>query len=328
MKEEDIRKRETFNQYLELVEKDVKKMFADKHQFLAIDCPACHSRNFEPQFEKLGFSYVLCRDCGTLFVNPRPPFKNLNEFYAKSESTTFWVEKFFKPVAEMRREKIFRPRAEFIKDRFSSNPVQVVGDIGAGFGIFLEELAKLWPEARMIAIEPSFDMVKICQEKGLKVMASALEDVEGWDNQFDLLTSFELFEHLYNPGRFLEKIRNLLRPGGYLLLTTLNSQGFDIQILWEKSKSIFPPQHLNFFNPDSISLLLKSKGFVVEEALTPGKLDWDIVEGMYKNEGVNPGRFWELIAKKASLEAKDKLQTWISENGFSSHMRILAKKEK
>jgi SAM-dependent methyltransferase len=330
MKEEDIRKREIHNRYLELVEKDVKKMFPDQKQFLEINCPACASRDFKPQFDKLGFTYVLCQGCGTLFVNPRPSLKALNEFYTKSDSATFWVEKFFKPVAEARREKIFQPRAEFIKDRFSKNIPQVIGDVGAGFGIFLEELGKFWSSAKMIAIEPSLDMIEICKQKGLEVIPSVLEDVAGWDERFDILVSFELFEHLYNPGKFLEKIWNLLRPGGYFFLTTLNGEGFDIQILWEKSKSIAPPQHLNFFNLDSISLLLKSQGFVVENISTPGKLDWDIVEGSYKAEGGGIGipRFWELIAQKADQKTKDELQDWIAENGFSSHMRILAKKEK
>lgn len=326
MKEEDIRKREIFNRYLALVEKDVKKIFAGGKRFVKINCPACESRNFVRQFKKLGFTYVSCGDCQTLFVNPRPPLESLKEFYAKSESANFWINEFFKPVLKVRREKIFRPRAEFIRDRFPGKEFKVIGDVGAGFGIFLEELAKFWPDAKMIAIEPSLDMVKICQGKGFEVIPSAIEDVKARDNQFDLLTALELFEHLYNPSQFLEKIWNILRPGGYLFLTTLNGQGFDIQILWEKSKSIAPPQHLNFFNPDSIGLLLKSKGFIVEDISTPGLLDWDIVEGMYKIEGVGPGRFWEQIAKKAGPDAKRKLQSWISENGFSSHMRILAKK--
>jgi len=326
MKEEDIRKRNIFSQYLKLVEKDSCKIFADKRKFLEIDCPACGSKKFKFQFEKLGFIYVLCEDCGTLFVNPRPSSEDLNEFYIQSESTFFWVEKFFKPVAEVRRKKIFQPRAEFINKRILLNSPKVVGDIGAGFGIFLEELAKFWPSARMIAIEPSLEMVEICKTKGLEVIPSIAENIDGWNNQFDLLTVFEVFEHLYNPNEFLEKVWNLLRPGGYLFLTTLNGQGFDIQTLWEKSKSVTPPHHLNFFNPTSITYLLQSKGFVVEEVSTPGQLDWDIVEGMYMEEGVKPGRFWEMVAEKATLGAKDKLQTWISENGFSSHMRILARK--
>jgi len=326
MKEEDIRKREVFNKYLEMVEMDAKKIFSDKRRFSVINCPACNGVHFEPQFEKLGFKYVLCRDCETLFVNPRPFFEDLDGFYTKSESATFWVEKFFKPVAEVRREKIFKPRAEFVANKFSRENFKIVGDIGAGFGIFLEELANLWPNVRMVAIESSRDMAEICRSKKIEIIPSAIENVRGWDGKFDLLTSFELFEHLYDPGAFLEKVYNLLKPGGYLFLSTLNGEGFDIQVLWERSKSVAPPQHLNFLNPESISALIKSKGFIVKEASTPGKLDWNIVEGMYSEEGINPGRFWELVIKKSNSEVKSKLQSWISENNLSSHMQILCQK--
>lgn len=328
MKEEEIRKRSTFNRYLELVAEDVQAIFADRSNFIQIDCPACGGKNYQPQFEKLGFTYVLCADCNTLFVNPRPLAQSLTELYTQSRSTSFWVHEFFKPVAEARREKIFRPRAEYVKDSFSEKSGGVIGDIGAGFGLFLEELAKFWPSARLVAIEPSLEMVNICQDKGLEVITCPLEDVQGWDGQFDLLTSFELFEHLYEPGEFLRKVWHLLRPGGYLLLTTLNGEGFDIQILWEKSKSVSPPHHLNFFNPRSITMLLQKNGFIAEKVDTPGKLDWDIVEGMYREEAVDPGHFWRLVAEKAEPAVKDSLQTWISQSGLSSHMRVLAKKVK
>lgn len=328
MKEEEIRKRSVFNRYLELVREDVQTIFADKSKFIEIGCSACGSKSYQSQFEKLGFTYVLCSTCGTLFVNPRPSAQLLMEFYTKSRSASFWIREFFKPVAEARRGKIFRPRTEYVRDTFPGMLNRVVGDIGTGFGLFLEELAKLWSSTRLVAIEPSPEMASICKDKGLEVIPCALEDVRGWDNQFDLLTCFALFEHLYNPSEFVRKVWHLLRPGGYLLLTTLNDEGFDIQILWEKSKTVSPPHHLNFFNPRSIAKLLQSNDFIVEKIDTPGKLDWDIVEGMYREEGIDPGHFWRLVAEKAEPAAKSSLQTWISENGFSSHMRVLANKIK
>lgn len=324
MKEEEIRKRAVFNRYLELVREDVEAIFADRSGFIQTDCCACGGKSYEPQFEKLGFAYVLCRDCGTLFVNPRPPFHLLMDFYTKSRSASFWVHEFFQPVAEARREKIFRPRAEHIRDTLPQVSNGVIGDIGAGFGLSLEELGKFWRNARLIAIEPSAEMVEICKGKGLEVLPCALEDVQGWDGKFDLLTSFELLEHLHTPGEFLRKVGQLLRPGGYLFLTTLNGEGFDIQLLWEMSKSVSPPHHLNFLNPRSLALLSRANSFKVERIDTPGQLDWDIVEGMYREEGIEPGRFFRLVAERAEPAAKSSLQAWISGNNFSSHMRMLA----
>ncbi len=325
MKEEEIRKRDVFNKYLELVEKDVKDFF-EFNSFIETNCPACGSSDFLFEFEKLSFKYVSCKACATLFVNPRPTFEILREFYSKSPSTIFWVNEFFKPVADVRREKIFRPRAEYISNMLAGNRRYVIGDIGAGFGLFLEELRKILPDNQFIAIEPSQEMADICYSKGIEVQCMFLEEINEMKGRFDLLTVFELIEHLFDPGLFLDHARNLLKPNALLYLTTLNVYGFDIQTLWGKSKSVVPPHHLNFFNPTSIKYLLEKIGFEIIEISTPGILDWDIVEGMIKNENVDMGRFWNLLANEENEKCKREFQNWISRNSLSSHMRVVAKK--
>ena len=268
----------------------------------------------------------MCRECGTLFTSPRPTQQALTRFYTDSPSTKFWVESFFKPVAEARRTKIFKPRAELIAERFPDLSSARVGDVGAGFGLFLGELRELWPHARLSAIEPSSDMATICRDKGLPVIESIVEELDPSELQFDLLTLFELFEHFQDPRASLESIRALLAPGGILFLTTLNGEGFDIQLFWSKAKAVFPPHHLNFANPRSLALLLERIGFEIIEISTPGMLDWDIVEGGYQADDLDPGRFFSTVADHASADAKRALQEWIVNSGFSSHMRVIARK--
>lgn len=325
MKEEDIRKRDVLNRYLELVREDAARLFMDRSAFQRIDCPACGSQELTQQFEKIGFNYVQCKECETLFVNPRPACQDLMKIYVDSPSTRFWVADFFLPTVEVRREKIFKPRAEFIAERFPDIEFGKTADIGAGFGLFLEEMKKKWPESNLIAIEPSIDMAKICRKKGFTVLETTLESV-GLNERFELMTAFELFEHLHDPLPFIEKVHNLLNPGGYLFLTTLNGLGFDIQILWERAKSVFPPHHLNFFNPHSMEMLLTRNGFEIIEICTPGQLDWDIIESGYRHEGLDPGRFFKTVFRYGTDQAKRELQQWIKANNFSSHMRVIAKK--
>ena len=325
MKEDDIRKRDVLNRYLDLVVEDVSHFYKDRSRFQKIECPACGGRELVHQFEKIGFTYMQCSECETLFTNPRPAYQDLMKIYVDSPSTKFWVEEFFLPMAEARREKIFNPRAQLIAERFPDIQAGRLADIGAGFGLFLEEMKKLWPGSDIVAIEPSKSMAKICRGKGLSILECALEDVKPED-RFDLMTAFELFEHLHDPCSFVEKVYNLLNPGGYLFLTTLNGLGFDIQILWEQSKSVFPPHHLNFFNPYSLEILMKRNGFEVVEIVTPGQLDWDIIEGAYRQEELDPGRFFKTVSRHGADTAKIELQRWIQENNFSSHMRVIAKK--
>lgn len=326
MKEEDIRKRDVLNRYLELVAEDSRRLFSDRSTLVEVPCPACGDSSPEGRFTKMGFSYVQCTQCDTLFVSPRPAYRDLMKIYVDSPSTKFWVNDFFLPMVEARREKIFKPRAQFIADRFPDMKNKRMADIGAGFGLFLEEMKKLWPTADIVAIEPSREMAQICRSKSLAVLENSLEDINPAE-RFDLMTSFELFEHLHDPLPFICKARSLLNPGGYLFITTLNALGFDIQVLWERAKSVFPPQHLNFFNPHSLSLLLEREGFVIAEIGTPGQLDWDIVEGAYTKDGIDPGRFFKTLSHFGGDKAKNDFQQWLQRNNFSSHMRVIARKK-
>jgi len=326
MRESDIRSVEMHDKYLHLVKKDVKRIFRNHSSFLAIDCPGCGRFSSNKIFEKDGFSYIQCEDCDTIYNSPRPQFYDLQKLYEDSKSTKFWVEKFFMPYVEARRENIFKPRANYILNKFPLLNNSKIGDIGAGFGIFLEELRNIWGDASLISIEPSNDMAQICRDKEFKVIQKMLEDIESQDMNFDLLTSFELIEHLHDPIKFLKNVNSLLTVGGYFYFTTLNGLGFDIQMLWKNSKSISPPHHLNFFNPNSIQLLLKRTNFEIIEVTTPGKLDWDIYENALKREKI-PNRFFNIVKKYCSDDAKSKFQDWLSQNNLSSHLQVIARRK-
>lgn len=326
MKEKEIRNRDKHDKYLEIVRQDADTIFRDRTRFISSGCPACDSENNSAQFEKNGFFYVLCERCDTLFTNPRPGLNDLIRFYCDSPSSRYWAKEFFPPFAEARRKKIFRPRAEYVAGKLPDLKSSRIADIGAGFGLFLEELKNAWPRADLVAIEPSADMAEICRGKNLKVIESMLEDINPMHGKFDLLTAFELLEHIHMPFPFAQKMFELLNPGGYIFLTTLNCLGFDIQLLWEKSKSVFPPHHINFFNPSSIAVLLRRLNFEIIEISTPGELDWDIVESSYVNDNLDPGRFFRAVLRYGTDESKTELQSWIRKHNFSSHMRIIARR--
>jgi 2-polyprenyl-3-methyl-5-hydroxy-6-metoxy-1,4-benzoquinol methylase len=331
MKEEEIRPKAIFDRYLELAREDTVTFFSNKDDFDNISCPACETDDADVQFEKEGFTYVLCKNCGTLYANPRPGFEIIQQYYKNSKSTKYWAEHFYKDTEEQRREKIFRPRAikisEFIKNNFINKP-EVFVDIGAGYGAFLEEIKKLNAVNNIIAIEPSDDLAGICREKGFQVIQSPLEKVGGiLRNKVSIATSFELFEHLHDPKQFLSGVREILSENGYFILTTLNIEGFDLQVLWEKSHSISPPHHLNFFNLNSIEYLLQNSGFKVVKKTTPGYLDVDIVKNAYK-DGIRKGdRFTQHLIEKSDDDTLEKFQGFLRENKLSSHMCIIARKD-
>ena len=68
--------------------------------------------------------------------------------------------------------------------------------------------------------------------------------------------------------------------------------GLDIRLLWENSKSVVPPHHLNFFNPSSLKRLAEATGFECLQVSTPGELDIDII---YNNRSLIQDRFWTTL---------------------------------
>jgi len=114
-----------------------------------------------------------------------------------------------------------------------------------------------------------------------------------------------------------------MNPGDLFLFTTLSGTGVDIQVLWEHSKSVLPPHHLNFLNPNSVPLLLERCGFETLEITTPGKLDIDIM--MNSREHVKD-RFWQTFLDTASESDIDQWQQIVTDTGWSSHMMTVCRK--
>ena len=278
MKESDIRNIQTLKRYQNLVDQDVRKFFSNKKNFQNINYKSWGCKKVKKIFKKKNFNYFQCVDTKTIFANPRPKPKMLENFYTDSKSSKYWFNKFFLPKLKARTNKIVKPRVDFFSNNFKKYSKKNVLDIGAGLGAFLLELKKKWPQASLFALEPSKLMAKKCRDRNIKVFENTIEKMNINKKKFDAITCFELFEHLYDPAFFLKKIYKLLSKGGVFYFTTLNGMGFDIQMLGKYSNSIYPPYHINFFNPQSIEILLKKIGFKIVFIDTPGKLDLSIVE--------------------------------------------------
>lgn len=324
MKENEIRPQDIFNEYLKLAEQDILTYF-DNVACTEINCPACGAQgNFA--FEKKGFSYQECPECLTLFVSPRPEKKAFDRYYTDSPSTKYWATTFYRETEYARREKLWKPKALLIKEKVEKFfQAETILDIGGGYGTFAEEIQKITDQP-VIVIEPSIHLAKICRDKGLQVVERFLEElsIESIPRRKKAFVSFELFEHLYDPASFLRALKGLMQKDDLFIFTTLSGMGIDIQVLWENSKSVSPPHHLNFFNPKSVQVLLNRQGFNVLEITTPGKLDINIMENSIE---LVKDRFWVNYLKTASEQEKERMQAFISENLLSSHMMIVCSKQ-
>ncbi len=327
MTEEEIRPVKLFNRYLELADEDIATFFNDRSRFSTVPCPACRNTKSQHEFTKKEFYYASCTNCGTLYLNPRPSIELIDRYYKDSKAVEFWSNHFFKETAEARRVKMFKPRAELVSGLAEKLKLRgTCVDIGPGYGIFMEEMAKLNHFTNIVGIEPSPHLAEDCRAKGFEIIEAAIEDVPDCDLKCQMAVNFEVLEHVYSPIDFLKAIHSILATNGILLLTTLTVSGFDIQELWSHSKSVHPPHHINLMSIAGLKELFKIAGFEILELTTPGKLDVHIVENMIKeNPGIPLSHFSKQLVLQSD-EVKQNFQHFLSSNQLSSHVQVVARR--
>ena len=332
MREADIRPFDLVNEYLRLSEADVENFFPDMSAFVERRCPGCDAAAKEPAFSKGRFTAVRCPECATLYIDPAPRAESLDAFYRDSISQRYWGDVFFPAVAEARRKNIFRPRVERIAALLAGqgHASGTVIDVGAGTGIFLEECrAAGWP-GPLLAVEPAAGMAATCRGKGFETFEGLAADAAAdgaWRDRADLVVSFEVIEHVLSVVDFVSDLARLCRPGGLILMTGLCGTGFDILTLGARSKAIAPPHHLNFLSFDGVTAVLRRRGLELVSFQTPGRLDLDIVRNTLAEAGESAtDPFLRHLLESAPTEAQDAFQTFLAENGLSSHLWIVARR--
>lgn len=328
MTEEEMRPGKYINEKQDVHKKCTEELLKREQSFVSVSCPACDTGVCTIIFEKGGFKFVKCSKCETIYVNPRPTFQMLMEYQVSArEASRIWVEKIYPLSEDVRREHIFKPRAIKVvelAEKYSCKTNKIV-DVGAGFGTFGEEIVKLKVFVEVIAVESGSLCAANCRRKGLTVIEKPIEDVEL--KNVDMLTNFELIEHLFNPKEFILSCKIKLSKNGLLIFSTPNSKGFEMSTLGMLSGSYQAPLHLNYFHPDSVSLLLESCGFEIVEILTPGILDAELVRKKILNNEFNVDN--NPFLKNILIEKWDTLggrfQKFIADNNLSSHMWAVAR---
>ena len=328
-RETDIRPDHLMDGQADRFASDLRRLMAHRQEFVVVACPACGSESSRPAFQKYELSYVVCGACETMYVSPRPTPELLDQYYSTSENYSYWNKYIFPASEDARREKIFMPRAKRIIEICQRHQVNMgtVLEVGAGFGTFCQEITRLRAFDHVIAVEPTPDLARSCRDRGLQVIESPIEHVKLDGRKIDLIVSFEVIEHLFNPAEFIEKCWGLLPAGGILILTCPNVKGFDILTLQQLSSAV-DSEHLNYFHPRSLSMLLEAKGFEVLEVQTPGQLDAELVRksALAGEIDLHTQQFLQHVLIDEWERLGHKFQEFLAANQLSSHMWLASRK--
>ena len=326
LRETDIRPDELMAEQARRYEADVAWLLERRERFVEVACPACEATEHAAAWRKYGLDYRRCAGCGTVYMSPRPDPELLDEYYRNSSNYEYWNTVVVPASEGARRERIFRPRAERTVElaRRHGAGAGVLVDVGAGYGTFCEEVVRLGDFERVVALEPEPHLAETCRAKGLEVIEAPVEQA-ALETGVDVVTSFEVIEHLFAPRAFVERCAEVLRPGGLVVLTCPNVHGFDVEVLGEMSATV-DAEHLNYLHPGSLGALLERGGFTVVEAQTPGRLDAELVRKKALAGEVSLDPFLRRVLLDDWDSVGDAFQDFLADNGLSSNMWVVARR--
>lgn len=323
-----------FEQYLSLTESDVKKEFRNKKKLHGTSCPACKSDKNSKAFTKFGFSYRECGNCGTLFLSPRPSDPDIKQHFLHSPSSNFWKETLTKETEDKRREKIHLPRFQWILDSSEEYLTgdKIIADINSKNRNFARELVQKKAFFKKIFVNPYFDtrdLDKTFENSGVFHLVSAKEAMGKTKIRANIVTAFEALDYTSDPDALMGIIRNIISDDGLCFFTTISVSGFDLQILWDHSESIFPLDRINAFSYEGLKIFFDRHGFEMLEFSTPGMLDFNIVEeACRKHPDLIIPRFVRTMLERGDEQLKNDFQTFLQVNKLSSFVRIVVRKKK
>ncbi|GMU21822.1 MAG: hypothetical protein AMXMBFR13_19110 [Phycisphaerae bacterium] len=324
--EEQIRPARLMADKQSCVDADRAFLLARRAEWVRVACPACDVDDPRPYGEKLGFAYVECSACGTVYTNPRPSLDLMQAFYAGSQNYAYWNRHVFPATENIRRERIFRPRARRLAELCRGHGIAggTLIEVGAAFGTFCQEISEQGLFDHIVAVEPTPDLARTCRQRGLEVLEMFVEDVPD-THPADVMAAFEVIEHLFSPQAFIDHCRRLIRPGGLLVLSCPNVRGFDVATLRMLSNT-FDHEHVNYFHPASLALLLGRCGFRVLDIQTPGQLDAELVRKHLAAGSLDLSA--QPLLREILVERWDELggpfQGFLADHQLSSHLWVVA----
>lgn len=231
-------------------------------------CQLCGSAQRTVKFADGPFRVLTCSDCGLVYVTPRLQGQALVDVYDEG----YWRSTNPKQrgYADYAREsrlylKTFARRMRLVARHLP--PRARILDVGCAAGYFLQVARSAGHDVHGVEMSRAIAGEAVTALGADRVHIGTLDDAIATkghaDGSFDLVTLWDVVEHVPEPQPLLRTIRRLLKPSGRLLLETQNVSSRWARLLGPRWHHYKHDEHLYHFDPRTIRRLLDECGFDV-----------------------------------------------------------------
>ncbi len=247
-----------------------------------IICSLCGSADADFFCEKKGFNLYKCKNCKLLFVFPVPKLIDVydDNYFSGAERGFGYVD------YDADKEPMISAFNYYID---LINNLGVSGgkllDIGAATGFFMSIAKKRG--FSVVGVELSDFAAKKGRENGLDIVTGDLLNTNFEGESFDVITMFDVLEHVPDPKKLIQEVSRIVRPGGLIIINTPDAESLWAKVLGKRWQLIMPPEHINYFSPQNLSMYLEDVGYEVKIDTKIGKkftLQY-ILKMLYKWQG-------------------------------------------
>jgi 2-polyprenyl-3-methyl-5-hydroxy-6-metoxy-1,4-benzoquinol methylase len=204
---------------------------------------------------------VECRQCGHVYANPRWKSSELLTAYQAVEDETYLVE-------QAARRKTFTRRLQAIERTTGRADGRQLLDVGAYIGVFVEVAQDAGWDAT--GVEPSEWASETARNNGLPVIKGDLDSPSLQDRRFDVITMWDVIEHVDDPAAELAKSHRLLEPGGLIVVHTMNIDSLLARLMGRRWPWLMD-MHIHYFSRTTLIKMLENAGFEVIRARAEGR---------------------------------------------------------
>lgn len=234
--------------------------------------------------QKDGATYYIEPTSETIFQTQMPSLGEMNAYVDDLYMTGNYLE--YSKSRDLKLET-FRPRLTAIKR--SSKGTRLL-DVGCATGFFMEAAADEGFDVRGL----EFSTVAISRARPDIRERIVCGDINALlkrePEKFDVVTAFDIIEHVQDPAKFLEEIGQILHPGGVLAISSPDTGHFLRYLMGSKWPMLQPMQHAMLFSRRGIAALLERCGFrdvKVETARKVVTMDYLAEQIVPTNPGLN-----------------------------------------